>query len=87
MIFLKPVATFCVYVYEGDLSMNTRKLYRSRTDKMISGVCGGLADYLTLDPTVVRLIFIVLFLLGGHGLLIYLILLLIMPLEPQSTPQ
>ena len=67
--------------------MNTRKLYRSRTDKMISGVCGGLADYLTLDPTVVRLIFIVLFLLGGHGLLIYLILLLIMPLEPQSTPQ
>ncbi len=54
--------------------METSKLYRSQTDKMLGGVCGGLASYLGLDSTVVRLIFALLFLLAGHGLLIYLIL-------------
>jgi phage shock protein PspC (stress-responsive transcriptional regulator) len=46
---------------------------------MIAGVCGGLAEALDIDSTVVRLLFILLALLGGHGILIYLILWVIMP--------
>jgi phage shock protein C len=66
--------------------MNARKLYRSRSDRMLGGVCGGLGDYFRVDPTLMRLIFVVLFLLGGHGLLVYLILWIIIPLEPAFMP-
>ncbi|MDR3576551.1 MAG: PspC domain-containing protein [Anaerolineaceae bacterium] len=66
--------------------METRKLYRSRSNKMLAGVCGGLASYLNLDTTVVRLLFVLLFFLGGHGLLIYLILWILMPVEPLLSP-
>lgn len=59
-----------------------RKLYRSRTQKMLGGVCGGLGEYLNLDPTVVRLVFILLALAGGPGLLLYVILWVVMPLTP-----
>ena len=59
-----------------------KRLYRSNSDKMIAGVCGGLAQYMALDPTVVRLVFILLALLGGPGLLIYIIMWLITPIEP-----
>ncbi len=62
--------------------MQTKRLYRSRQESMLGGVCGGLADYLGLDPTVVRLVFLLLFFLGGQGLLIYLIMWLIVPEEP-----
>lgn len=61
--------------------MENRKLFRSDSDKMIAGVCGGLAKYLNLDSSIVRLIFVLLFFFGGHGLLIYLILWIVMPLE------
>lgn len=64
--------------------MNTRRLYRSNSDRMIAGVCGGLGEYLNMDPTVVRLIFVLLFLLAGHGLLIYLILMILVPLAPAN---
>lgn len=65
--------------------MDSRKLYRSREDRMIAGVCGGLGKYAGIDPTVVRLIFALLVVLGvGSGLLIYLILMLIIPLEPDG---
>jgi phage shock protein C len=63
--------------------MEPRKLYRSESDRMLAGVCGGLANYLRLDSTVVRLAFILLILLGGHGLLIYLLLWILMPIEPR----
>ena len=66
--------------------MENRKLYRSRSDKMLAGVCRGLANYLNLDTTVVRLLFVLLFFLGGHGLLIYLILWILMPAEPLIAP-
>ncbi|NPV86587.1 MAG: PspC domain-containing protein [Anaerolineae bacterium] len=65
--------------------MENRKLYRSDSDKMIAGVCGGLAKYLNLDSSIVRLIFVLLFLFGGHGLLIYLILWIVMPLEVRTV--
>ncbi len=61
----------------------SRRLYRSQTDRMIGGVCGGLAQVLDIDPTIVRLVFVLLALLGGHGVLLYLILWLIMPGEDQ----
>jgi len=64
--------------------MNNKRLYRSQSEKMIAGVCGGLGDYMSLDPTVVRLIFILLFIMGGQGLLVYIILWLTMPLEPEQ---
>ncbi len=56
-----------------------KKLKRSRGESMIAGVCGGIADYLDIDATLVRLVFVLLALLGGHGLLVYLILWIIMP--------
>jgi len=59
-----------------------KRLYRSRNEEMIAGVCGGLADYLNVDPTVIRLVFLLLFFAGGGGLFIYLILWVIMPLQP-----
>ena len=62
------------------MDMNKR-LYRSKNEKMIAGVCGGLANYFSLDPTIVRLIFILLLFAPPSGILIYLILWLITPLE------
>jgi phage shock protein C len=61
--------------------MTAKKLYRSNKEKMLGGVCGGLAEYLNLDVTVVRLIFVALALLGGPGLLAYIILWVITPME------
>jgi phage shock protein C len=59
-----------------------KRLYRSKDEKMIAGVCGGLAKFMGLDPTVVRLIFVLLFFAPPSGVLIYLVLWLITPLEP-----
>lgn len=56
------------------------RLKRSRTDKMISGVCGGIAEYLGWDSTIVRILFVILtFLLWGGTILLYFILALVMP--------
>jgi phage shock protein C len=60
----------------------TRKLYRSRKSRKVAGVCGGLGEYLNTDPTVIRVLFIVLAVLGGAGALIYLGMWLIVPEEP-----
>ncbi len=59
----------------------TQRLYRSRTDAVIGGVCGGLGQYLGLDPVWVRLFFIVLTLANGIGVLIYLLLWIVIPRE------
>lgn len=62
--------------------MEPKKLYRSRSNSMISGVCGGLAEYLGLDPTVVRLLYVLLSLCTmGSGLLFYIIAMIIIPME------
>jgi len=60
----------------------TRRLYRSRTDRKLAGVCGGLAQYFNTDATVIRVLFVVLAVLGGGGLLIYLAMWIIVPSEP-----
>lgn len=67
--------------------MEKRRLYRSENDRMIGGVCGGLGDYLDIDPTLVRIIFVALALMGGPGLLIYLILLIVVPNETTLAPK
>lgn len=61
---------------------NTKRFYRSQNDRMIAGVCSGLAQYLVVDPTIVRLIFLLLFFLGGAAIPVYLILWVITPVEP-----
>jgi len=65
--------------------MDTR-LTRSRDDRMIAGVAGGLADYLGIDPSLVRIAWVVLFLAGGLGLLIYIIMWIVVPEEDELTP-
>ena len=62
-----------------------KKLYRSRTDKQICGVCGGLAKYLNMDVTIVRLLTVLLVLFAGGGLLAYIIAAVIMPEEPSNV--
>lgn len=66
--------------------MNTKKLYRSSTDRMLTGVCGGLGEYLGVDPTLVRLALALMAIFGGHGFLFYLILWIIVPEDPERAP-
>lgn len=59
-----------------------KRLYRSRKERLIAGVCGGLGNYFEIDPTWVRILFIVLLLLAGTTLIVYIILWVIVPPEP-----
>lgn len=59
--------------------MNNKKLVRSRNDRMFFGVAGGLADYLNIDPILVRLFFVLLTLSTGYAPIIYILLALLMP--------
>lgn len=60
----------------------TKKLYRSRADRRIAGVCGGLATYFNIDPTLIRLLFVLGLLFVGGTLLAYIILMVVIPEEP-----
>ncbi len=64
--------------------MEKKRLYRSRDERMIWGVCGGIAEYFDVDPTLIRLVAVLSLFLGFAGLLVYPILTIIMPLEPQN---
>ena len=61
---------------------STKKLYRSRIDRKIAGVCGGLGEYFGIDPTLVRLLFVLGLIFAGGALLAYLILAIVIPEEP-----
>ncbi len=61
-----------------------KKLYRSTHNRLIAGVCGGLGDFFDIDPTWIRIIFVLLLLLAGSTLLIYLIMWLIVPEAPTA---
>jgi phage shock protein C len=67
---------------EAEVVDMEKRLYRSRNDRKLAGICGGIAEYYGWDPTLVRVAWIVLTLLGGSGILIYLILWLVMPESP-----
>jgi phage shock protein C len=62
-----------------------KKLYRSKTDKKLCGVCGGIAKYFNIDSTVVRLLFVLFALFVGSGLLVYIIAALVIPEEPDNS--
>jgi phage shock protein C len=66
--------------------METKKLYRSRIDRMVGGVCGGLGKYLSVDATLIRLIAVLLIILTGiiPGVIAYLVMMVIVPLEPEA---
>ena len=63
----------------------TRKLYRSRSDRKLAGVCGGLAKFFSLDPTLIRVLFAILALAGGSGIVIYLAMWIMVPNQPQGA--
>jgi phage shock protein PspC (stress-responsive transcriptional regulator) len=63
-----------------------KRLMRSSRDKKIGGVCAGLADYFDLDPTIVRVVWLLAILFGGTGLLVYIILWIVLPLAPAGAP-
>jgi len=62
--------------------MPKKRLYRSRTERQIAGVCGGLGNYLGIDPTVMRLLFILGLVFVGGTLLAYIVLAIVIPEEP-----
>lgn len=59
-----------------------KRLYKSNRDKMIDGVCGGIAEYFDIDPTLVRLLWVLFSAMGGSGVIAYIIAALIIPREP-----
>jgi len=63
-----------------------KKLYRSRTNKSFSGVCGGLGEYLNVDPTLVRVLWVIasLFMAGFPGLIVYIIMACVIPEAPEQ---
>jgi phage shock protein C len=63
-----------------------KRLMRSSRDKKIGGVCAGLADYFDLDPTLVRVVWLLVILFAGTGFLVYVILWIVLPLAPAGMP-
>jgi phage shock protein C len=60
-----------------------KRLYRSRKDKILGGVAAGMADYFNIDPTVARLLWVLLAFFGGMGIIAYIIAWIIIPEEPK----
>lgn len=63
--------------------MDTKKLHRSRNERMVCGVCGGIAEYFNIDPTIIRLVWVLFALGGGSGLLVYFLAAIIIPDGPE----
>ncbi|GAB1422276.1 PspC domain-containing protein [Anaerolineales bacterium] len=68
---------------EKQKNTNVKKLYRSRTEKQVAGVCGGLAAYFNIDVTLIRILFVIATLAGGPGILLYILLAIVIPTEPR----
>jgi phage shock protein C len=62
--------------------MNNQRLYRSQTNKVFAGVCGGLAEYFDVDPVVIRVLFVLMVLFGGTGIVLYIAAIFIVPKKP-----
>lgn len=63
--------------------MNKKRMYKSSTDKQVMGVCGGLGEYLNLDPTLIRVLFLILLFAGSSGFWIYIIMGVVLPYDYQ----
>lgn len=68
----------CTLIVKGGGIMEPKKLYRSSTNKMVCGVCQGIAEYINVDPTVVRLLWVI-FSIFGVGVIVYIIAAIVMP--------
>jgi phage shock protein C len=66
--------------------LQPRKLYRSQTNRMVAGVCGGLAEYFNVDATLIRILFVVLTVFGGAGLVLYLAMWILVPDVSKAPP-
>ncbi|MBW7888558.1 MAG: PspC domain-containing protein [Bacteroidetes bacterium] len=65
--------------------MNNQRLYRSQSNKVFAGVCGGIAEYFDVDPVVIRIIWVLLIVFGGTGILLYIACIFIIPKKPYQT--
>ena len=65
----------------------TKRLYKDRANQTLCGVCAGIAKYFNLDPTIIRLALVAFCLLGGSGILAYIIFAIVMPDEPDYIEQ
>lgn len=63
---------------------NSRRLYRSREQRMICGVCGGVAEYFDIDPTLIRLLLVFLVACAGTGIFAYVVAAIIIPDDPMA---
>ena len=70
---------------EGDLEMK-KKLYKSRENRVLCGVCGGIGEYFNIDPVIVRIILVVLWCVGFSGIIAYILAAIIMPERPVNVP-
>ena len=61
-----------------------KRIYKSNTEKKLDGVCGGIAEYFDVDPTIIRLAWVIFTCLGGSGLLAYIICAIVMPRKPDN---
>lgn len=66
------------------MEKHPKRLYRSKKDRVVAGVCAGIADYFDIDPVIVRLLFVLFALWGGSGLLLYIIAIFVIPTEPEE---
>lgn len=64
-------------------SAGLKRLYKSRRDKIIDGVCGGIAEYFNVDATIIRILFVAMAFLGGAGVILYLVGMVLMPANPE----
>ena len=71
--------------YQQPYESRTRRLYRNPNDKMLGGVCGGIASYFDIDAVLVRLVFAIMFFTAGVGLLAYILAWIIIPLGQNTT--
>lgn len=62
-----------------------KRLYKSNTDKKLDGVCAGIAEYFEIDPTVIRLAWVLFTCLGGSGIVAYIICMIVFPEKPEKV--
>ncbi|MBD3171114.1 PspC domain-containing protein [Candidatus Bathyarchaeota archaeon] len=63
-----------------------KKLYRSHQNRVIAGICGGIGEYMNIDPNVIRLLWILFVFAGGAGILAYIVAYFVIPARPRSRP-
>jgi len=64
-----------------------KRLYRSRTNRVIAGVCSGLGQYFSIDATIVRIVFVILGVVWGSGILLYLVMMIVIPIEGKEETE